>query len=136
MRKQILGLFLLLLAGVLYAGEVEVPRLSPLPERVMEERVPLSGQWWFNPAPEAEFWEKETVKHWEPIEVPGEWVMQGFEVEKGKAAGYFRTFTVPASWQGKRIKLRCNAIYSDARVYINGQRRARIWAVLRLSNWM
>ena len=33
MRKQILGLFLLLLAGVLYAGEVEVPRLSPLPER-------------------------------------------------------------------------------------------------------
>ena len=49
MRKQILGLFLLLLAGVLYAGEVEVPRLSPLPERVMEERVPLSGQWWFNP---------------------------------------------------------------------------------------
>lgn len=122
MRKQILGLFLLLLAGVLYAGEVEVPRLSPLPERVMEERVPLSGQWWFNPAPEAEFWEKETVKHWKPIEVPGEWVMQGFEVEKGKAAGYFRTFTVPASWQGKRIKLRCNAIYSDARVYINGQK--------------
>lgn len=122
MRKQILGLFLLLLAGVLYAGEVEVPRLSPLPERVMEERVPLSGQWWFNPAPEVEFWEKETVKHWKPIEVPGEWVMQGFEVEKGKAAGYFRTFTVPASWQGKRIKLRCNAIYSDARVYINGQK--------------
>lgn len=122
MRKQILGLFLLLLAGVLYAGEVEVPRLSPLPERVMEERVPLSGQWWFNPAPEAEFWEKEMVKHWKPIEVPGEWVMQGFEVEKGKAAGYFRTFSVPASWQGKRIKLRCNAIYSDARVYINGQK--------------
>lgn len=122
MRKQIFGLFLLLLAGVLYAGEVEVPRLSPLPERVMEERVPLSGQWWFNPAPEAEFWEKETVKHWKPIEVPGEWVMQGFEVEKGKAAGYFRTFMVPASWQGKRIKLRCNAIYSDARVYINGQK--------------
>ena len=122
MRKQIFGLFLLLLAGVLYAGEVEVPRLSPLPERVMEERVPLSGQWWFNPAPEAEFWEKETVKHWKPIEVPGEWVMQGFEVEKGKAAGYFRTFTVPASWQGKRIKLRCNAIYSDAQVYINGQK--------------
>ena len=122
MRKQILGLFLLLLAGVLYAGEVEVPRLSPLPERVMEERVPLSGQWWFNPAPEAEFWEKEMVKHWKPIEVPGEWVMQGFEVEKGRAAGYFRTFTVPASWQGKRIKLRCNAIYSDAQVYINGQK--------------
>ena len=47
--------------------------------------------------------------------------MRGFEVEKGKAAGYFRTFAIPSAWSGQQIKLRCNGIYSDSRIYINGK---------------
>lgn len=112
-------LFLSLQQGV--AKETVIPRLSPLSDMIEKQKVSLNGEWLFNPSPENEFWRKEIVNHWKPIEVPGEWVMQGFEVEKGKAAGYYRTFSVPASWKGQRIKLRCNGVYSDSRVYINGK---------------
>lgn len=122
MKSRILFILFLLITMAINAGNIEVPRLSPLPVRVMDERIALSGKWLFNPAPEPEFWKKESVRKWKNIEVPGEWVMQGFEVEKGKAAGYCRTFSIPAAWQGKRVKLRCNGVYSDAQVYINGKK--------------
>ena len=122
MKSRILTILFLLITIAINAGNIEVPRLSPLPVRVMDERIALSGKWLFNPDPEPEFWKKESVRKWKNIEVPGEWVMQGFEVEKGKAAGYFRTFSIPAAWQGKRVKLRCNGVYSDAQVYINGKK--------------
>ncbi|NIO08980.1 MAG: hypothetical protein GTO40_13575, partial [Deltaproteobacteria bacterium] len=32
------------------------------------------------------------------------------------------TFHIPKSWQGKRIKLRCEAVYSLATVWVNGER--------------
>lgn len=104
-----------------YATDYTIPRLSPLPGKVESRKVPLAGEWKFNPSPEKHFWEKTKVDNWKNIEVPGEWVMQGFEVEKGKAAGYFRTFAIPASWKGQRIKLRCNGVYSDSHIYINGK---------------
>ena len=103
------------------ATDFTIPRLSPLPIKVEKQKVPLAGNWQFNPSPEKEFWKKGSVSNWKNIEVPGEWVMQGFEVEKGKAAGYFRTFTIPFAWSGQQIKLRCNGIYSDSRIYINGK---------------
>lgn len=104
-----------------WAETIVPPRLSPLPADVEKQKVSLCGQWLFNPSPADEFWKKE-VDGWKNIEVPGEWTMQGFEVEKGKTAGYYRMFTIPLSWKGQRIKLRCNGIYSDARIYINGQK--------------
>lgn len=115
-----------LLISVLYlqsvsATDYTIPRLSPLPNKVESRKVPLAGEWKFNPSPEKHFWKNTKVDNWKNIEVPGEWVMQGFEVEKGKAAGYFRTFTIPASWKGQRIKLRCNGVYSDSHIYINGK---------------
>lgn len=122
MRKLVNIICCLCFISCLWAVEVKIPRLSPLPEQVEIEKVGLSGRWLFNPAPEADFHKKEKVSNWKEIEVPGEWVMQGFEVEKGKAAGYFRTFNVPANWAGQRIKLRCNAIYSEAFIFINGQK--------------
>ena len=115
-------LLVALFALPIHATDFIIPRLSPLPVKVENQKVPLSGRWQFNPSPEKNFWEKQQVNHWKNIEVPGEWVMQGFEVEKGKAAGYFRTLTVPSSWNGQRIKLRCNGIYSDSQIFINGKK--------------
>lgn len=117
-------LFLLSLTLFFNQGRAEdfvIPRLSPLPVNLEKQKVPLAGSWQFNPSPEKEFWKKDRVNNWKNIDVPGEWVMQGFEVEKGKAAGYYRTFTVPSSWKGQRVKLRCNGIYSDSRIYVNGK---------------
>lgn len=117
-------LFLLSLTLLFNQGRAEdfvIPRLSPLPVEVGNQKVSLAGKWQFNPSPGKDFWKKDRVNNWKSIEVPGEWVMQGFEVEKGKAAGYYRTFTVPSSWEGQRVKLRCNGIYSDSRIYINGK---------------
>lgn len=104
------------------ATDFVTPRLSPLPVKVEKQKVSLTGNWQFNPSPEKNFWEKSTINNWKSIEVPGEWVMQGFEVEKGKAAGYYRTFAIPSAWKGQRIKLRCNGIYSDSHVYVNGRK--------------
>lgn len=98
----------------------KIPRLSPSLVTHKEAKVSLNGEWHFNPSPSVEFWKERNV-NWSLIQVPGEWVMQGFEVEKGKAAAYSRTFTVPAKWNGERIKLRCNAVYSDCCVFINGK---------------
>jgi hypothetical protein len=104
-----------------------VPRLSPVPQSVAglaAFRLDLDGDWLFNPAPPTNFW-KTAPANGKPIRVPGEWTMQGFTVAPNVAAAYTRTFTVPAEWQGHRIKLRCEAVYSDAVVWINGQEAGR-----------
>ncbi|MCX6926191.1 MAG: hypothetical protein NT154_23735 [Verrucomicrobia bacterium] len=105
--------------------EFVLPRLSPRPTAVAGIANPmldLGGTWRFHPAPAADFATaaKEAEIGWADIQVPGEWVMQGFEVKPGTAAGYVRHFTVPKEWAGNRIRLRCDAVYSDAVVWING----------------
>ena len=110
------------LAQPVIAGEITVPRISPLPyEGRAASIINLDGNWAFSPAPQASFPQTPATSGWKSIAVPGEWVMQGFKVEKGKSAGYERHFSVPASWQGKRIKLRFDAVYSECTVYVNGQ---------------
>jgi autotransporter-associated beta strand protein len=100
-------------------------RLTPRPATVAAvkaTKVDLNGTWKFNPAPPAEFWKAPIGVDWKEIQVPGEWVMQGFTVQPNTAAGYSREFTLPPDWNGQRVKLRCDAVYSDATVWINGQK--------------
>lgn len=83
------------------------------------DSLSLNGTWQFNPAPPAEFWNGKWAKFGD-IEVPGEWVMQGYEVVANRAAGYLRRFDVPKGWDGKQVKLRFDAVFSIAVVYVNG----------------
>lgn len=123
MKNKLRGLILFLMvfsSFSMQAIDFTIPRLSPLPTQKTEYIKSLNGEWWFTPAPPSNYFTNPNTSISKPIEVPGEWVMQGFNVEKGKQAAYYRTFEVPASWKNNKVRLRCNAIYSDAVVYING----------------
>jgi hypothetical protein len=100
-----------------------VPRLSPLPEsvsNVAQPRLDLNGAWRFSAEPAPEFWKGGPDSGWSEIKVPGEWAMQGFNVKPRQAAGYRLHFQAPADWAGHRIKLRFEAVYSKAEVWLNG----------------
>lgn len=71
---------------------------------------------------------------WSKIEVPSQWELQGFgeytygrwykkkgvknpSMEEGV---YRRTFTVPAGWKGKNIRLWFDGVMTDTEVLVNG----------------
>lgn len=118
--RVLLALFLVFSGGAIKATDFKVPRLSPIPSNKKEFVQSLNGQWWFNTTSSPEFLANPNNSNSKHIEVPGEWLMQGFKVEKGKQAAYHRSFDVPTSWKSNLIKLRCNGIYSDAIIYVNG----------------
>jgi beta-galactosidase len=91
------------------------PQLTPRPAIVAGVAKPLmslSGSWEFSPANRVPA---------RPIEVPGEWAMQGFEVPAGGFATYTREVEVPADWQGQTVKLRFDAVHAVCEVVVNGQ---------------
>jgi len=95
---------------------IEIARLSPLPSD-KSLMLSLNGDWLFS-----ENIEKDPCK--KAIQVPGEWVMQGFEVDKDKAAGYLKKISIPSAWKNKRIKLRFDGVYSDSEIWVNGKKTA------------
>jgi hypothetical protein len=101
------------------------PPLIPCPEKVHgveQVKVDLTGKWFFSSNFQQNFLkQQEPSAEWSQIDVPGEWVMQGFAVEPNCAAGYWRKFQVPADWNNKTVILRCDGIYSDSKIWINGQ---------------
>lgn len=114
--------------AVFRLSDVFVPaiRLSPKPTSVTgteQLQVDLQGQWNFTVQPPENFWERAAVKVSEvfPIQVPGEWALQGFLVPDKGAGGYWRSVEIPRDWAGKRVKLRCDGVYSLGRVWINGK---------------
>jgi hypothetical protein len=87
-------------------------------------KVDLGGTWNFVVQPAPQFWEQKTASSssTDTIQVPGEWAMQGYTVPKSGAAGYWRTIEIPRDWQAKRIKLKCDAAFSLAEVWVNGKK--------------
>ncbi len=111
--------------GNLFAQEPSIPSYTPKPtycQGVVKPLINLNGNWKFCASPVRGFWESVNPKRlaWSPIQVPGEWLMQGFTVEKNTRAAYWRQLDIPADWKGTRIILKCDGLYSDARVFING----------------
>jgi len=102
---------------------VRRPVLTPIPTEVggvLAPGVSLGGTWRFSPVAD-DNWASPDLddSSWRTIEVPGEWVMQGFTVEPNKRAVYRRTFVVPSDWRGRCAKLRFDAVYSVAEVRVN-----------------
>ena len=84
----------------------------------------LNGTWLFNEKPAARFYEqKQNGRDWKPIVVPGQWSMQGFKVDSAGFGGYQTTFTLPADWQGKQVKLRFDGVSSEPVSSIRCSRR-------------
>lgn len=82
----------------------------------------LNGTWMFNEKPGITFYErKQEGKDWKPIVVPGQWSMQGFQVDSAGFGGYQTTFTLPADWQARQVKLRFDGVSSESVVYLNGK---------------
>ena len=109
---------------VVRSQEMDIPRISPVPlevEGLTSVSINLDGDWLFDLYYGPEFTGTQNLDHWSPITVPGEWAMQGFKVDSGGTAGYYRTFVVPDEWNGKQIKLRFNAVYSESVIYVNNQ---------------
>ena len=102
-----------------------LPRLSLQPQEVAgvaQTTQDLGGTWLFSESPPTGFPSSGPfdARSWRKIAVPGEWAMQGFEVKPGTPACYVRSFGIPDDWSGRRVKLRCDAVYSDAVVWVNG----------------
>lgn len=84
--------------------------------------VSLNGTWYFCPV-----LNKKDISMnrpgviWKTIEVPGEWYMQGLTVDPGAEAGYYREFDIPGDWKNCAVYLRCDAVFSASRIWVNGE---------------
>lgn len=96
-----------------------LPRLSPRPDHT--EIISLNGTWNFQESVPKNFPQNKRALS-KKIEVPGEWVMQGYTVKKNTPAAFHRRFHVPISMKNKRVKLRFDGVYSDCTVYVNGHK--------------
>ena len=117
-----------LFTGLLPAGTPDIPpnHYTPRPAAVAGIRTPvlsLNGTWSFNPAPPKGFetLTERSAKGFKPIEVPGDWTMQGHSVKPGTAAGYLKTVIIPADWRGAKILLRSDSAQSLATFWVNGK---------------
>ncbi len=95
---------------------LDLNRISPAASR-QQNRMSLDGPWRFSTDINSLLADKE-------IQVPGEWTMQGFEVKRAIFAGYKRTFIIPEDWRTRRLKLRFDAVYSEAEIWVNGKKTA------------
>ena len=83
-----------------------------------QEQQSLDGKWDFMIDPVVA---GEKAGTWDTITVPGNWdVLPEYATYTGKG-WYRRTFTVPADWKGKHLRLGFGAVYETARVALNGQ---------------
>ncbi|HZZ42448.1 MAG TPA: glycoside hydrolase family 2 TIM barrel-domain containing protein [Tepidisphaeraceae bacterium] len=100
-------------------------RYRPLPSIVDGLQTPqqsLNGIWRINLNSSDETRsEAIDAADWHDIQVPGQWIEQGFNVPEDKAALMSREFTVPAEWKGRRIILRFDSIHAGTQYWVNGK---------------
>lgn len=105
----------------------------------------LNGTWKFNwvkkPSERPQFFYKETydVSHWDDIQVPANWEIEGYGIpiytnikyvftpnppfvdhDYNPVGSYKRTFTMPANWKDKEVYLHFGGVRSAMYIWING----------------
>lgn len=60
-------------------------------------------------------------QNWQNIKVPGETLMQGFDVLTNNEYYYQRNVTIPKDYAGHNILLRFDGVYSNTRVWLDGK---------------
>jgi alpha-L-fucosidase len=100
------------------------PTITPFPTEtpgLKEFVLDLGGTWKFAPEPPDRFWENGVdPSSWSDIRVPGEWATQEWNLAQDAERAYKRRVDVPAAFAGRRLVLRFDGVYSDARVWVNG----------------
>lgn len=100
------------------AGLIPIPASVP---GLQQPAINLAGKWLFSPLPPAQVWNAEVDESkWSPVEVPGELVMQGFEISPDVEYPCRTTLHIPAEFANHRVYLRFDGVYSYARVWVNG----------------
>ncbi len=96
----------------------------PVPDKVMGVRNPLvslNGTWKFSMNPPERFWENSVSPiQWDDVQVPGELLMQGFNIQQDVEYAYKTKINIPEDFKGKRIMMQFDGVYSYGRVWING----------------
>jgi len=118
--KNIIRPVLIILVGYFVFLQGTESLYTPIPAEINNARnckISLNGIWQFKSYQIKK--EPNKISGWKGIKVPGEWVMQGYEVEENEFATYYNKFKIPKDWQNKIIILRFDAVYSHAVVKIN-----------------
>lgn len=90
-------------------------------EGVSNPIIKLNGVWKINTNPSAEFWKIDILnEEWKDIQVPGECMMQGYQIKHDIPFVYKKRIDVPTDFLNKTIFLQFDGVYSYARVWING----------------
>lgn len=90
----------------------------------VRNNISLNGTWRFvtdsTKTGQGQHWEKGLPAKAGNVSVPHTWnVMKGLEDYSG-FAWYEKTFTVPAQARNKQLRLKFDAVYHDATIYLNG----------------
>jgi beta-galactosidase len=86
----------------------------------------LNGIWKFKAPIQLEWGDYHTIKtdlstiHWDSIAVPGNWDTENEYTKYVGEAAYYRTFELPSSFSNGELFIHFDAVYYEAKVYING----------------
>lgn len=100
---------------------MDLPLYPPLPvDPDGRYRRDLSGAWSYaQPVPDA--FPAASLPDDRALHAPGEIVMQGLPYGTEAACALEHRVAVPADWEGRRLRLRFEAVYSACEVYVNGR---------------
>lgn len=102
--------------------------IASIHAQYLRKDISLNGSWRFitdsTNTGQTRHWQTGLPANAKTVQVPHTWnVMKGLEDYSG-LAWYERTFTVPVPIRGKQLRLKFDAIYHDAVIYLNGAQLA------------